>query len=124
MKEEMVKAAELLLKLADENKALKAENAELKTQKEALEKEAKAVKIASLMAERGLIEADSIHEKVASLVEEDNLEAHEVAVDLVPQDVSIGTVVKEEEKTASVAPVGEEVSPLEAVLLKHMGKAS
>ena len=119
--EEMVKAANLLLKLADENKALKSKVAELTTENSSLKRERKAEKIAHLMAERGLIEPDSVHEKIASLIKQDDLEAYEAAVDLTPKVIEIGTV--EKVKTASVKVDDKDMSPMELVCFRHLGLA-
>lgn len=63
-------------------RALSGENQELKTKVSAYEKREKAEKLAKQMEEKGLEPDLSMEEKVASLLQRDDLEVMEQAVDL------------------------------------------
>ena len=121
MTQEMQEAATLLLKLAEENRALKQKVTDLEQENVSIKKQAQAEKIAAAMAERGMIDSNSVSEKVASLMEEDSLEAFETAVDLMPQEVGIGTVEKTEKVASDSSEPERKYGELEMVLMKHIG---
>lgn len=85
-------AADNLRALSGENVHLRNENAELKTKVAAFEKRARVEKLATAMEEKGLNPDTSFEQKVAELMNRDNLDAVEEAVGMAAPQTKIAYV--------------------------------
>lgn len=88
----MKMAADELRALSVEKQALENENIELKTKVAHFEKKARAEGIAHRMEEKGINSDASLHEKVAGLMQHDNLDVMEEAVGLAAPQTKLASV--------------------------------
>lgn len=88
-------AASTLRALSEENKTYRTENEELKAKVASFEKRARIEKIAGEMEAKGLNPGTSIEEKVADLLERQNLDAVEEAVRMAAPQMKIASVVED-----------------------------
>lgn len=90
---EMMKlAAENLRALSEENQALTTETATLREKVAAYEKRERAEKIAKVMDEKGLEPEASTAEKVAGLMDRDNLDVVEEAIRMAAPQIKVAHI--------------------------------
>ena len=107
--------AELREKAASALLNLESENQQLREKLASAEKQEHCIKIARKMVDKGLLgSVDDFLEKVAELMQFDDLETFERAVDISVHGLSIGEI-DDEEKTAS-----NDSDPVENLILREM----
>jgi len=85
-------AADNLRALSEDNTKLRDENTDLKQKVAAFEKRARVEKIAGQMEEKGLNPGSSLQEKIAELMQRDNLDAVEEAVGMAAPQTKVAFV--------------------------------
>lgn len=91
---QMTKLASAALRtLSERNQMLEAEASELRTKVAHFERQAHAEKIAKQMHNKGIDPSTSIEEKIASLVQRDNLSVVEEAVSMSSPQMKIASIV-------------------------------
>lgn len=91
---QMTKLASAALRtLSERNQSLEAETNELRVKVASYERRAHAEKIASQMHAKGIDPSTSLEEKVASLIQRDNLEVVEEAVSMSSPQMKVASIV-------------------------------
>lgn len=86
------KVAEVLAQVPIALRALSQENQELKEKVASFEKQARATKIATSMQSKNLSPDTSYEEKVAALLERDDLDVYEKAIDLSAPQIKLAAL--------------------------------